>query len=113
VNNLWLLGGEIIRDLNYDPSPRKKTADVLLRTAIDDDGGPLIHNGSEEDQRSFDTACRKLHRFLTPPPRSAQQLPTDSPEEAALLPSGNRLGNLERSNPRTGRNGIRTPPEAV
>ena len=22
VDNLWLLGGEIIRDLNYDPSPR-------------------------------------------------------------------------------------------
>ena len=51
VNNLWLLGGEIIRDLNYNPSY--------------DDGGPLIHNGSEEDQRSLDATCRKLHRFLT------------------------------------------------
>ena len=69
VNNLWLLGGEIIRDLNYDPSLRKKAAEVLLRNVIHEDGGPLIHNGFEEDQRSFDATCRKLHRFLTQPPR--------------------------------------------
>ena len=65
VGNLWLLGGEIVRDLNYDPSLRKKTAEQLLRHAVYDDGGPLIHNGSEEDQRSLDATCRKLHRFLT------------------------------------------------
>jgi hypothetical protein len=69
VNNLWLLGGEIIRDLNYDPSLRKKAAEVLLRNVIHEDGGPLIHNGFEEDQRSFDATSRKLHRFLTQPPR--------------------------------------------
>lgn len=65
VGNLWLLGGEIIRDLNYNPSLRKKAAEQLLRHAVYDDGGPLIHNGSEEDQRSLDATCRKLHRFLT------------------------------------------------
>ena len=65
VDNLWLLGGEIIRDLNYNPSLRKKTAEQLLRHAVYDDGGPLIHNGSEEDQRSLDATCRQLHRFLT------------------------------------------------
>ena len=65
VGNLWLLGGEIIRDLNYNPSLRKKTAEQLLRHAVYDDGGPLIHNGSEEDQRSLDATCRKFHRFLT------------------------------------------------
>lgn len=64
VDNLWLLGGEIIRDLNYDPSLRKKTADRLLRDVVQEDGGPLIHNGSEEEQRSFDATCRKFHRFL-------------------------------------------------
>jgi hypothetical protein len=69
VNNLWLLGGEIIRDLNYDPSLRKKAVAVHLRNAIHEDGGPLIHNGSEAEQRSFDATCQKLHRFLTPPPR--------------------------------------------
>jgi len=65
VDNLWLLGGEIIRDLHYDPSLRKRTAERLLRDAIHEDGGPLIHNGSEEDQRSLDSTCRKFHRFLT------------------------------------------------
>jgi hypothetical protein len=65
VDNLWLLGGEIIRDLHYDPSLRKLTAEQLLRNVIHEDGGPLIHNGSEEDQRPFDSTCRKLHRFLT------------------------------------------------
>ena len=69
VDNLWLLGGEIIRDLNYDPSLRKMTADQLLRNVIHEDGGPLIYNGSEEDQRSFDATCRKLHRFLNQPQR--------------------------------------------
>ena len=65
VDNLWMLGGEIIRDLHYDPSLRKREADRLLRNAVHEDGGPLIHNGSEEDQRSLDATCRKLHRFLT------------------------------------------------
>lgn len=65
VDNLWLLGGEMIRDLHYDPSLRKLAAEQLLRPVIHEDGGPLIHNGSEEDQRSFDSTCRKLHRFLT------------------------------------------------
>ena len=65
VDNLWLLGGEIIRDLHYDPSLRNRTAERLLRSVIHDDGGPLIHNGSEKEQRSFDSTCRRLHRFLT------------------------------------------------
>jgi hypothetical protein len=69
VDNLWLLGGEIIRDLNDDASLRKVTADRLLRDAIQADGRPLIHNGEEETQRSFDSTCRKLHRFLSQPQR--------------------------------------------
>jgi len=69
VDNLWLLGGEIIRDLNYDPSLRKMAADRLLRNVIHEDGGPLIHNDSEEEQRSLDSTCRKLHRFLSQPQR--------------------------------------------
>jgi hypothetical protein len=69
VANLWMLGGEIIRDLNNDPSLRKVTTDRLLRHTLHGDGGPLIHNGSEEEQRSFDSTCRKLHRFLSQPQR--------------------------------------------
>jgi hypothetical protein len=67
VDNLWVLGGEIIRDLHYDPSRRKLAGDRLLWDVLHEDGGPLIHNGSEEEQRSLDSTCRKLHRFLTQP----------------------------------------------
>ena len=67
VDNLWILGGEIIRDLNYTPSLRKVAAQRLLREAVHADGGPLIHNGSEEEQHSLDATCRKLHRFLSEP----------------------------------------------
>jgi hypothetical protein len=65
VDNLWLLGGEVIRHLNQDPSLRKLPAERLLQHVIGDDGGPLVHNGSEEEQSSFDSTCRKLHRFLS------------------------------------------------
>jgi hypothetical protein len=67
VDNLWLLGGEIIRDLNYTPALRKVPAEKLLRDVIGADGGPLIYNGSEEEQRSLDSTCRKLYRFLSQP----------------------------------------------
>jgi len=67
VDNLWTLGGEIIRDLNYTPSLRKVAAQRLLREAVHADGGPLIHNGWEEQQHSLDATCRKLHRFLSQP----------------------------------------------
>jgi hypothetical protein len=69
VDNLWLLGGEIIRDLNYNPALRKVAAQKLLRDVVRADGGPLIYNGSEEEQRSLDSTCRKLHRFLNQPQR--------------------------------------------
>jgi len=65
VDNLWAVGGEIIRDLHYDPSLRKKPADQLLRNAVHQYGGPAVHNASEEQQRSVNATCRQLHRFLT------------------------------------------------
>src|SRR5713226_6410721 len=68
IDNLWILGGEIIRDLNETPSLRKKNVEHILSEVIDDEGGPLIHNcDSEEQQRSFDSTCRKFRRFLEQP----------------------------------------------
>jgi hypothetical protein len=69
VDNLWLLGGEIIRDLNSDPSQRKVAVQQLLRNVVGVDGGPLIYNGTEDEQYSLDSTCRKLHRFLSQPQR--------------------------------------------
>ena len=50
-------------------SPRKVAAEKLVRTVIHEDGGPLIHNGWEDEQRTFDSTCRKFYRFLTQPQR--------------------------------------------
>ena len=69
VDNMWLLGGEIIRDVNEDPRLRKAAAEQLVRNVIHEDGGPLIHNGWEDEQRSFDSTCRKFYQFLSQPLR--------------------------------------------
>jgi hypothetical protein len=69
VDNMWLLGGEIIRDVNQEPRLRKAAAEQLVRNVIHEDGGPLIRNAWEDEQRSFDSTCRKFHRFLTQPLR--------------------------------------------
>src|SRR5215510_13555788 len=66
VDNLWALGGEIIRDLNETPSLRRKNIQQLLDDRIDDEGGPLVYSLESEEslQRAFDSTCRKLYRFL-------------------------------------------------
>jgi hypothetical protein len=64
-DNLWLLGGEIIRDINDTPKLRKRPVGDLIRETVANDEGPLIHGGfSEQEQRSFDSTCKKLNRFL-------------------------------------------------
>ncbi len=68
VDNLWVLGGEIIRDLNETPSLRKTRMDRLLSEAVSEDGGPLIHHGDSEGTK-------------------LAKLPTDSPGEAFYLMS--------------------------
>jgi hypothetical protein len=64
-DNLWLLGGELIRDLHDSPGLRRRSIKELVFAALENDGGPLIsHNASEEEQRSFDSTCRRFYRFL-------------------------------------------------
>ena len=70
IDNLWALGCGIIRDLNETPSLRRKRIEQILDDRIDDEGGPLLYGvDSEEQQRSFDSTCRKFHRFLSQSPR--------------------------------------------
>ena len=64
VDNMWALGGEFIRELNYDPPLRKKPVEQVLLKMIEY-GGPLLHHGGEDEQRSFDATCRKFKRFLS------------------------------------------------
>ncbi|MBK8526376.1 MAG: hypothetical protein IPL57_04490 [Rubrivivax sp.] len=64
-DNLWTLGGELIR-CRYDDDElaRKNVKDALLQL-IEDDGGPLMcPRITEPEQDSLDATCRKLNRFL-------------------------------------------------
>jgi hypothetical protein len=63
VDNVWALGGEFIRALHNDSSLRKKPVERVLLQMIEY-GGPLLYHGGEDQQRSFDSTCRKLRRFL-------------------------------------------------
>jgi hypothetical protein len=67
VDNLWALGGEIIRDLHQNPSLRRKTIEQILAGRIDDEAGPLVYSmeSEENQQRSFDSTCKKLFRYLS------------------------------------------------
>jgi len=64
VDNMWMLGGEFIRDLHNDPLLRKRPVENVLLGTIEY-GGPLLYRGGEDQQRSFDSTCRKFRRFLT------------------------------------------------
>jgi len=81
TDNLWLLGGEIIRHVNnykeYHIPPIEK-----LRESIGSDGGPYCrHIDSEAALTSFDSTCRKLHRFLE---SEEVKRPTPNPADGLL-----------------------------
>ena len=64
-DNLWLLGGELISDINRDESLRKVNAAKYIADSVDEEGGPFSsHLDTENEQKSFDSTCRKLHKFL-------------------------------------------------
>lgn len=74
MHNLFLLGAEIINRINEeDGSYRKLQINEILAKYIDEDSGPLLHfwdpnNPTEESYlKAFDSTCRKLHKFNTPP----------------------------------------------
>lgn len=65
-DNVWVLGGEVIRRLQMDDTLREAPIEQVILDLIRDDGEPLLsHSQSEVEQRSFDATCRKLFLFLT------------------------------------------------
>jgi len=66
LDNLWLIGGEVIREVNDRPSLRRKEPRVLLLAAIQDGQAPLVHDLTEQEQASVDATARKLLKFLAP-----------------------------------------------
>ena len=64
-DNLWALGGELIRCRYDDDELAKKHVNDALRQLTRDEGGPLMWPRiSESEQDSLDTTCRKLNRFF-------------------------------------------------
>jgi len=63
-DNLWALGGELIRCRYDDDELAKKHVKDALRQLTQGDGGPLMWPRiTESEQDSLDTTCRKLNRF--------------------------------------------------
>lgn len=65
-DNLWLLGGELIRRRHDDEDLKSLSVSELLTELVDEETGPLIWPRiNEAEQDAFDVTCRKLHRFLS------------------------------------------------
>lgn len=63
-DNLWLLGGELIKRRYDDKRAARLDVSQFLLQLIDEDGGPFVGPSiSESEQDSLDATCRKLHRF--------------------------------------------------
>ena len=64
-DNLWLLGGELIKRRYDDTQLKKMSVDKAILHMIEGDGGPLIWPSiTEAEQESFDATCRKFYKFL-------------------------------------------------
>ena len=64
-DNLWSLGGELIRRRYDDDELARQGVKDALRQLIEGDGGPLIWpHITESEQDALDATCRKLNRFL-------------------------------------------------
>jgi len=64
LDNLWVIGGEIIRQLNDEPALRKVKPRRLLLDTVADGGAPMVTGASEDEQMSFDATALRLLRFL-------------------------------------------------
>jgi hypothetical protein len=64
LNNLWLLGGELISLINtYDEDRKRSAADLLDRNLCAEGGPSTRHAQPGPRQRQYDATCRKLYAF--------------------------------------------------
>jgi hypothetical protein len=68
LDNLWSIGGEIIRAVNDDDGLRRKKPRVLLLNSVELGEAPLLYDFDESHQSSCDATARKLLRFLSSQP---------------------------------------------
>ncbi len=63
---LWVLGGELIWQLNEDESERGLLVKDLILKYIDDSGGPYwLHARDESEHVQYDSVCRQFFKFMT------------------------------------------------
>lgn len=65
TSNLWLIGGEVIRRVNDEPSYHQVPAIQLLLEAVENGEAPPVSGLSEGDQRALDATARKLLKFIS------------------------------------------------
>jgi len=67
-DNLWVLGGELVRRRWEDDELARMDVTDALQQLIQGDGGPLMWPRiSQAEQDSLDATCRNLRRFLSAP----------------------------------------------
>jgi hypothetical protein len=64
LDNLWVIGGEVVRKFNDEPKLRHVPARRLLLDAVGFGEAPLLSHATEAGQRSADATARKLRKFL-------------------------------------------------
>jgi hypothetical protein len=77
-DNIWVLGGELISQLQMDSGLRRRPIEQLLLDLIGDDGGPLLSHGQSESRAAF------LRRNLP----QAVSLPSEPPKRCTALYCG-------------------------
>jgi hypothetical protein len=64
-DNVWLLGGELIRLRYEDSKLRNMAIPLALSALLSEEGGPMVYPRiCEAQQNAFDATCRKLYRFI-------------------------------------------------
>lgn len=64
LNNLFLLGGELIRRINLYEEDRRLSPKRLLDDSLDGEGGPLCRHAEHGSYlREYDATCKKLYAF--------------------------------------------------
>jgi hypothetical protein len=65
-NYLWALGGELIRQINYNETERKLSAKNLILKYVDQNGGPYWRHASNDvDHDKYDSVCKQFFKFLS------------------------------------------------
>ncbi|MFA5354611.1 MAG: hypothetical protein WC291_10310 [Thermodesulfovibrionales bacterium] len=63
-DNLWLLGGEIIREVNTNNRYKRPPMELVMEEIGPDGGAYCEHLDTEDGMKSYDATCRALYNFL-------------------------------------------------